>query len=104
MRAIHGLKADASVAEAIHLVAQAFRAAAIEEAEADGALVFHAGTKLSNGDLVANGGRVLNVVALGRSVGEAQARAYEAGDKIGWAGGLCRRGIGWPAGKREQGR
>jgi phosphoribosylamine--glycine ligase len=46
---------------------------------------------------------VLNVVALGKSVGEAQARAYEAVDKIDWAGGFCRRAIGWQAVKREQG-
>ncbi|WP_293797479.1 phosphoribosylamine--glycine ligase [uncultured Bosea sp.] len=76
----------------------------VEKAEAlDEVLVFHAGTKLSNGDLVANGGRVLNVVALGKSVGEAQARAYEAVDKIDWPGGFCRRDIGWQAVKREQG-
>ena len=76
----------------------------VEKAEAlDDVLVFHAGTKLSNGDLVANGGRVLNVVALGRSVGEAQKRAYEAVDKIDWPGGFCRRDIGWQAVKREQG-
>lgn len=76
----------------------------VEKAEAlDGVLVFHAGTKLSNGDLVANGGRVLNVVALGKTVGEAQARAYVAVDKIDWPGGFCRRDIGWQAIKREQG-
>lgn len=62
----------------------------VEKAEAlDEVLVFHAGTKLSNGDLVANGGRVLNVVALGKSVGEAQKRAYEAVDKIDWPGGFA---------------
>ncbi|KRE08792.1 phosphoribosylamine--glycine ligase [Bosea sp. Root670] len=76
----------------------------VEKAEAlDEVLVFHAGTKLSNGDLVANGGRVLNVVALGKSVGEAQKRAYEAVDKIDWPGGFYRRDIGWQAVKREQG-
>jgi phosphoribosylamine--glycine ligase len=76
----------------------------VEKAEAlDDVLVFHAGTKLSNGDLVANGGRVLNVVALGKSVGEAQKRAYEAVDKVDWPGGFCRRDIGWQAVKREQG-
>ncbi|WP_336809789.1 phosphoribosylamine--glycine ligase [Bosea sp. MMO-172] len=76
----------------------------VEKAEAlDDVLVFHAGTKLRNGDLVANGGRVLNVVALGKSVGEAQKRAYEAVDKIDWPGGFCRRDIGWQAVKREQG-
>lgn len=76
----------------------------VEKAEAlDDVLVFHAGTKLRNGDLVANGGRVLNVVALGKTVGEAQKRAYEAVDKIDWPGGFCRRDIGWQAVKREQG-
>jgi len=76
----------------------------VEKAEAlDDVLVFHAGTKLSNGDLVANGGRVLNVVALGKTVGEAQARAYAAVDKIDWPGGFCRRDIGWQAVKREEG-
>jgi phosphoribosylamine--glycine ligase len=75
----------------------------VEKAEAlDDVLVFHAGTKLSNGDLVANGGRVLNVVALGKSVGEAQKRAYEAVDKIDWPGGFCRSDIGWQAVARER--
>ncbi|WP_377846208.1 phosphoribosylamine--glycine ligase [Bosea sp. UC22_33] len=76
----------------------------VEKAEAlDDVLVFHAGTKLSNGDLVAHGGRVLNVVALGKTVGEAQKRAYQAVDRIDWPGGFCRRDIGWQAVKREQG-
>ncbi|MFJ5368430.1 phosphoribosylamine--glycine ligase [Bosea sp. CER48] len=76
----------------------------VEKAEElDDILVFHAGTKLTNGDLVANGGRVLNVVALGKSVGEAQARAYQAVDRIDWPEGFCRRDIGWQAVKREQG-
>ncbi len=76
----------------------------VEKAEAlDDVLVFHAGTKLKNGDLVANGGRVLNVVGLGRTVAEAQARAYRAVDEIDWPEGFCRRDIGWQAVKREQG-
>jgi phosphoribosylamine--glycine ligase len=76
----------------------------LEEAEAlDEVLVFHAGTKLANGELIANGGRVLNVVALGKNVGEAQARAYAAVDRIDWPEGFCRRDIGWQAVKREQG-
>jgi phosphoribosylamine--glycine ligase len=76
----------------------------VEKAEAlDDVLVFHAGTKLTNGDLVANGGRVLNVVGLGKTVGEAQARAYEAIDRIDWPEGFCRRDIGWQAVKRERG-
>ncbi len=75
----------------------------IEKAEAlDGVLVFHAGTKQNATDLVADGGRVLNVVGLGANVGEAQARAYAAVDAIDWPGGFCRRDIGWQAVKRER--
>ncbi len=62
-----------------------------------GVEVFHAGTALRDGQLVSNGGRVLNVTALGRSVKEAQARAYAAVDAIDFADGFCRRDIGWRA-------
>ena len=65
--------------------------------------VFHAGTKRDGGRLVANGGRVLNVTALGKSVAEAQARAYEAIAKIDWPGGFFRHDIGWRAVAREKG-
>ena len=75
----------------------------VEKAAAqDGVLIFHAGTQDKEGKLVANGGRVLNVVALGKSVSEAQARAYAAVDLIDWPGGFCRRDIGWQAVKRER--
>ena len=60
-------------------------------------LLFHAGTRSEGGRLVADGGRVLDVVALGRSVAEAQARAYAAIDRIDWPGGFWRRDIGWRA-------
>jgi len=66
-------------------------------------LVFHAGTRRTALDLVASGGRVLNVVGLGNSVGEAQRKAYAAVDAIDWPGGFCRRDIGWQAVQREQG-
>jgi phosphoribosylamine--glycine ligase len=59
--------------------------------------VFHAGTKAVDGRIVADGGRVLSVTATGRTVAEAQARAYEAVDLIEWPGGFCRRDIGWRA-------
>ncbi len=59
--------------------------------------VTHAGTKLIGGKLVASGGRVLNITALGRDVAEARARAYAAVDAIDWDGGFCRRDIGWRA-------
>jgi phosphoribosylamine--glycine ligase len=67
----------------------------IEEAEAGGAKVFHAGTVRKGGQLVANGGRVLNVTAVGRDVAEAQSRAYAAVEKIDFPSGFCRRDIGW---------
>lgn len=76
----------------------------IDAARAEGAEVFHAGTAVNAGALVANGGRVLNVSAIGRSVGEAQKRAYAAVDRIDWPQGFCRRDIGWRAVEREEGR
>lgn len=69
-----------------------------------GATIFHAGTKLDDGILVANGGRVLNVTAMGSTVTEAQKTAYEAVDTVNWPGGFCRRDIGWRAVAREQGK
>ena len=72
-------------------------------AEETGAKVFHAGTALNDGELVASGGRVLNVTARGSSVGEAQARAYAAADKLDFADGFCRRDIGWREVERERG-
>lgn len=77
-------------------------AIALGDAEAEGAKVFHAGTALANGALVASGGRVLNVTATGASVTEAQAKAYEAVDKIAFPTGFCRRDIGWREVAREQ--
>jgi len=70
-------------------------------AAVEGVEIFHAGTKLDGGRIVASGGRVLNVSALGRTVGVAQSRAYAAVDKIRWPEGFCRRDIGWQAIRRE---
>jgi phosphoribosylamine--glycine ligase len=67
----------------------------------DQVTVFHAGTALEGGKFRASGGRVLNVTALGRTVADAQARAYEAVDQINWPSGFCRRDIGWRAIERE---
>jgi len=67
----------------------------------DGVEIFHAGTKVDNGTIVANGGRVLNVCARGKTVAEAQRRAYKAIDKVDWPEGFCRRDIGWQAIARE---
>jgi len=69
-------------------------------AKMPGVTVFHAGTEKRGDDIVAIGGRVLNVTALGKDVTEAQARAYAAVDLIRWDGAFCRRDIGWRALKR----
>jgi len=70
----------------------------VREADAlPGVKVFQAGTALRDGRLVANGGRVLNVTATGATIAEAQARAYQAVDRIDWPGGFCRHDIGWRA-------
>ncbi|HUT51629.1 MAG TPA: phosphoribosylamine--glycine ligase [Alphaproteobacteria bacterium] len=70
----------------------------VAEAEADEAVtVFHAGTAIDDGRLLATGGRVLGVTAIGQTVGDAQARAYAAVDRIDWPDGFCRRDIGWRA-------
>ena len=68
----------------------------LEEAGSmEGVTVFHAGTKAEDGKILANGGRVLGVTALGADVGEAQKRAYGAVDAIDWKQGFCRTDIGW---------
>jgi phosphoribosylamine---glycine ligase len=73
-----------------------------EAAGVDGVEIFHAGTKADGDRILANGGRVLNVCALGCSVAEAQARAYAAVDRIRWPDGFCRRDIGWRAVEKEK--
>jgi phosphoribosylamine--glycine ligase len=65
----------------------------IERAEADGALVFHAGTARSGGTLVTNGGRILGVTALAPTLERARARAYEAAERIEFAGARYRSDI-----------
>jgi phosphoribosylamine---glycine ligase len=59
--------------------------------------IFHAGTRRDGARLLADGGRVLNVVALGSDVAAARDKAYAAIDRIHWQGGFCRRDIGWRA-------
>jgi len=66
-----------------------------------GVEIFHAGTRRDGQRIIADGGRVLAVTARGRTVAEAQARAYAAIDCIDWPGGFCRRDIGWRAIARE---
>jgi phosphoribosylamine--glycine ligase len=62
-----------------------------------GVQVFHAGTTSKDGEIIANGGRVLAVTATGATVAEAQKRAYQAVDLIDWPDGFCRRDIAWRA-------
>ncbi len=74
----------------------------IPKAEAGGAQVFQAGTRMHGDSLVASGGRVLNVTAAGGSVREAQAAAYKAVDAIEFPTGFFRRDIGWREIQREK--
>jgi phosphoribosylamine--glycine ligase len=67
----------------------------LDQAEADGAKIFHAGTARDGDRLVANGGRVLDVTARGATVAEAHERAYAAVDRVRFPTGFCRRDIGW---------
>jgi phosphoribosylamine---glycine ligase len=68
----------------------------------EGVEVFHAGTIQDGPRLLANGGRVLSVTARGRTIAEAQRRAYEAVARIDWPGGFCRSDIGWRALQRRE--
>jgi phosphoribosylamine---glycine ligase len=76
----------------------------VAEAEAmPGVTVFHAGTaRGKSGELLAKGGRVLNVSALGRNAEEARARAYQAVSAIDWPEGFCRGDIGWRSLNRKE--
>jgi len=76
----------------------------IAEAEAmEDVIVLHAGTKQEGDRIVSQGGRVLNVTALGATITAAQKRAYEAVSRIDWPEGFCRHDIGWRAVERERG-
>ena len=70
--------------------------------DSDDLTVFHAGTKRDGNRLLANGGRVLNVTALGRSVAEAKQRAEAAIARIDWPEGFHRQDIGWREILRER--
>jgi phosphoribosylamine--glycine ligase len=65
----------------------------VERAEADGALVFHAGTAIRDGQLATSGGRILNVTGIGDTLEEARARAYEACERISFPGARYRSDI-----------
>lgn len=60
-------------------------------------MVFHAGTAERDGQIIASGGRVLNVTARGQTLRAARDAAYGMVDRIDWPGGFCRRDIGWRA-------
>ena len=65
-------------------------------------MIFHAGTKNEDGRILATGGRVLNITALGNTVLEARDKAYAAIEKIDWPQGFYRKDIGWRAVEREK--
>src|ERR1700681_2641771 len=73
-----------------------------DAATVEGVEIFHAGTKAEAGRILANGGRVLNVSAIGRTVGEARVRAYDGISRIRWPEGFYRQDIGWRAIEREK--
>lgn len=101
------LKWDSRVALTVVMAAEGYPGTYIKGSEIKGVadadalkdvVVFHAGTKLGNdGALLANGGRVLGVTALGDTVEAAQRLAYKGVDLIDWPKGFCRRDIGWRA-------
>ena len=64
--------------------------------------VFHAGTVRQGAEIIANGGRVLNITATGKTVREAQEKAYAALDEVDWPEGFCRTDIGWREIEREE--
>jgi phosphoribosylamine---glycine ligase len=74
---------------------------AISFGDIGAAKIFHAGTADHDGQLVAAGGRVLNVTATGANVTAAQAAAYQALDAVDFPSGFCRRDIGWREVERE---
>lgn len=75
----------------------------IDAAEATGATVFHAGTRMGDTGVVTAGGRVLAVTARGATVTTAQAAAYRGVDALDFPG-FCRRDIGWREVARESGQ
>jgi phosphoribosylamine--glycine ligase len=69
----------------------------LEGLDATDVKVFHAGTRLDEGKVLTDGGRVLCVTALGSDVRAARDRAYTAVDRIQWKGAFCRRDIAYRA-------
>lgn len=73
----------------------------LPDVDAHQGVIFHAGTKIQAAQLVANGGRVLNVTAQGSTITKAQENAYKIVDKVDWPDGFNRTDIGWRAVARE---
>ena len=71
-------------------------------AQVEGVEIFHAGTKADGSRILANGGRVLNVCARGKTVARSAGARLCGGRQIDWPEGFCRRDIGWRAVKREK--
>ena len=63
----------------------------------DDVLIFHAGTKRQDGKMLAVGGRVLGITGMGKTVKQAQKKAYSGVNAISWPDGFCRSDIGWRA-------
>jgi phosphoribosylamine--glycine ligase len=109
---ISGIKLDWDEREALGVVlasggypgdyAKGKKITGINDARSAGALVFHAGTKMDGSDLVTDGGRVLNVVGLGKGIKEAQDNAYKGVSKINFDGMHYRKDIGYRAVARAQ--
>ncbi len=78
------------------------RITGLERVTGEDQKIFHAGTRLENGAVVTDGGRVLCAVGIGDTVGAAQRRAYDAASKVTWDGAFCRKDIGYRAVAREQ--
>ena len=74
----------------------------LNEAEPADSKLFHAGTKLEDGQVFTAGGRVLCATALGNTVQEAQSNAYALAEQVSWLGEFHRSDIGWRAIAREQ--
>jgi phosphoribosylamine--glycine ligase len=68
----------------------------------DDVIVFHAGTKRADGKILATGGRVLGITAIGKTAKQAQEKAYSGVNAINWPQGFCRSDIGWRAIEREK--
>lgn len=87
--AANGYPGDYAKGEVISGLAEAAKDPDVE--------IFHAGTKAGDGDVLSNGGRVLNVTARGETVAAAREKAYAAIAKVDWPGGFHRKDIGWRA-------